>query len=160
MAAVLGIGLMAAAGVSLAVLPRGAPSSAPEPAARIELLTARSEQVAVIDSGTLRLGDRIVRLRGVEPPSHTTACAGQDCGAAAANALAAMVRDAPVVCQLGGADGLGRPYAVCHAGGTELNRAVVAAGWARASADAPDLARAEYTARADNRGVWAQNPDW
>ena len=64
----------------------------------------------------------------------------QDCGAAATNALAAMVREAPVTCRVTGVDGLGRPFAVCQASGTELNRAVVAAGWARADTHAsPDL---------------------
>jgi endonuclease YncB( thermonuclease family) len=148
-----------AVGVALAVLPRGNPSPAARLGAPTRQLSAAPEQVAVIDSGTLRLGDRVVRLRGVEPPSHTT-CADQDCGAAAANALAAMVRDTPVVCGVSGTDGLGRPYAVCQAGGTELNRAVIAAGWGRAADDLPDLERAEYMARADNRGVWGRNPNW
>ena len=62
---------------------------------------------------------------------------GEDCGAAATNALAALVRDAPVACRVTGADDLGRPYAICLASGTELNRAVIAAGWARADAGQP-----------------------
>ena len=95
----------------------------------------------MVDGGTLRLRDRVVRLQGVEPPPRGTACgddgAGEDCGAAATNALAALVREAPVACRVTGADGLGRPYAVCQASGTELNRAVVAAGWARADCGRP-----------------------
>lgn len=152
----LGVSLAAAAGVSLATLPRR--SAAPATAG--EQLSAEPEQVAVIDAGTLRLGDRVVRLRGVEPPLHSTPCSDEDCGAAAANALAAMVRDAPVVCRVVGTDRSGRPYGVCQADGTELSQAVVAAGWARAQDDTPGLRAAEKTARAEKRGVWAHNPIW
>jgi endonuclease YncB( thermonuclease family) len=141
------------------VLPRGSPSPARRPGATTEPLSAQPEQVAVVDAGTLRIGDRVVRLWGVDPPSHTT-CADQDCGAAAANALAAMVRDAPVVCRIAGADRLGRAYARCQAGGKELNRAVIAAGWARATDDAPDFKSAEDQARLDNQGIWPRDPVW
>jgi endonuclease YncB( thermonuclease family) len=151
-----GIGLMAAAGVSLAMLPRRDPPPAPPP----EQLKAQPAQVAVVDGGTLRLGDRVVLLRGVDPPSRGVMCGlrdgpDEDCGAAATNALAALVRDTPVVCRITGADELGRPYATCQAGGTELNRAVIAAGWARADQSQPALKQAENAARAERRGVWA-----
>jgi endonuclease YncB( thermonuclease family) len=153
---VLAVGAVAAAGASLATLARR-PAVPPAPG---EQLSASPDQISVVDAGTLRLGDRIVRLKGVEPPSHSTACSDQDCGAAAANALSAMMRETAVVCRLSGADGSGRAYAVCQAGPTELNLAVVAAGWARAGGDAPDLKAAEQAARNDRRGVWAHNPRW
>ena len=114
----------------------------------------------MVDGGTLRLRDRVVRLQGVEPPPRGTTCgprdgAGEDCAAAATNALAALVREAPVACRITGEDRLGRPYAICQAGGTELNRAVVAAGWARADHARPELKHAEAAARAGRLGVWA-----
>jgi endonuclease YncB( thermonuclease family) len=155
----LGIGLVAAAGVSLAVLPRGSPSPVAGLGAAVRQLSAQPEQVAVVDAGTLRIGDQVVRLQGVEPPKHAT-CAREDCGAAAANTLASMVRDAPVVCRLVGADDSGRPYAVCQAGGIELNEAIIAAGWARAQGGAPTLKAAEQTARTERRGAWASDPEW
>jgi endonuclease YncB( thermonuclease family) len=132
-------GVMAAAGVSLAVLPHR--EAAPVPA--MEELRAQPAQVAVVDGGTLRLGDRVVRLHGVEPPPRGTTCgprdgSGEDCGATATNALAALVREAPVACRITGEDGLGRPYGICQASGIELNRAVVAAGWARADRTGPN----------------------
>jgi endonuclease YncB( thermonuclease family) len=156
----LGAGLIAAAGVALAMLPHREATPVPLP----EELSAQPSQVAVVDGGTLRLRDRVVRLQGVEPPPRGTAClphdgSGADCGAAAINALAALVRDAQVACRVTGADGLGRPYAVCQAGGTELNHAVVAGGWARADRARPDLRHAESLARAGRLGVWASDPD-
>ncbi|MEJ0019587.1 MAG: thermonuclease family protein [Acetobacteraceae bacterium] len=142
---------MVAGGVSLAMLPAREVKPPPK-----ETLAAPPTQVAVVDGGTLRLQDQVVLLQGVQPPSRGTPCAvDQDCGAAAANALAAMVREAPVACQVTGSDPMGRPFAVCQASGTELNSAVVAAGWARAENGVPALKRAEDTARAERRGVWA-----
>lgn len=153
----LGMGLIAAAGVSLAMLPH---HDQPRPAAA-EDVNAPPAQVAVIDGGTLKLRDRVVLLQGVEPPSRGTACeASQDCGAAAANALAALVREAAVACRVTGTDELGRPYAICQASGTELNRAIVAAGWARARDGRPELRQAEDTARAARLGVWASDQSW
>jgi len=156
---VLVAGLSVIGGVSLATLPHhaGAPTV---PAAAPRELNAQPDQVAVVDAGTLRLRDQVVRLSGVEPPVRGTSCGGdQDCGAAAANTLAAMIRDAPVACRITGVDELGRPLAVCQAMGTELNSAVIAAGWGRADTMQPELQRAERTARAEHRGVWASGHD-
>ena len=160
-AAMLGASLTAAAGVALAMLPHH--EAAPPPL--LEELRALPAQVAVVDGGTLRLGDRVVRLQGVEAPARGTECgagggSGEDCGVAAANALAALVRGTAVACRVTGVDGRGHCYAVCQASGTELNRAVIAAGWARVAADQPALKRVEDTARAERRGVWARHPGW
>jgi endonuclease YncB( thermonuclease family) len=153
-------GLMVAGGVSLAMRPHRDAPPPPSPIATADELNAQPAEVAVVDGGTLKLGDRVVRLFGVEPPSRGTPCgtrdgAGQDCAAAAANALAAMLRDLPVTCRITGMDGLSRPYAICQANGAELNTAVIAAGWARADTAQPALKRAEQAAQAAHRGVWA-----
>jgi endonuclease YncB( thermonuclease family) len=161
------IGLLAAtAGVGLwAVLslPR-APAPASRTAGTQQDVVAQPAQVAVVDGGTLRLRDRVIRLSGVHPPSHGMVCeaGGQatiDCGAAAANALAALVRETAVACRVTEQDDSGNAYGVCHASGTELNRAVIAAGWARMDRDSATLQDAEVTARAQHRGVWASEPD-
>jgi endonuclease YncB( thermonuclease family) len=156
----IGLVLMATSAAAViagvvAIWPRGwtpARSTPPEP----QQLTAAPAQVAVVDSGTLRIGERVVRLSGVEPPARGIACgAGEDCATAAADALAAMVRELPVACQVTGKDTMGRPYAICQASGTQLNQAVIAAGWARADNQQPELHKAEATARAEHRGIWA-----
>jgi endonuclease YncB( thermonuclease family) len=119
-------------------------------------LGAAPAAVSVIDAGTLRLDRQVVRLAGVEPPPRGESCGrAGDCGAAAANALAVLVREAPVSCTLHGIDAMGRPLAVCAASGVELNRAVIAAGWARADGGRPELRQAEAAARTDRRGLWA-----
>lgn len=154
-------GLVAAAGIALATLSwQTSGSAAPHPSAGADRLDAQPAQVAVVDGGTLRLQNHVVRLLGVDPPMRGATCkasdgSGFDCGAAATNALAALVRELPVACRTRGQDELGRPYAVCEASGTDLNRAQVAAGWARADNALPALKREEAQAQAERRGLWA-----
>ncbi|MBV9537874.1 MAG: thermonuclease family protein [Acidisphaera sp.] len=98
-------------------------------------ISAQPDRVAVIDGGTLRVQDKVVRLAGIEAPARGTRCAPQlDCGAAAIQALAGLVRDRPVVCRLEGRAPDGFPQARCEAGGTSLNHALVAGGFVRAVA--------------------------
>ena len=161
LALVLLSGVAAAAGVALAIRHwPGVPTSAatPPPPAP-DRLDAQPAQVAVVDGGTLRLQNHVVRLLGVDPPSRGTTCKasdgiGFDCGAAATNALAALVQQTPVACRLHGHDDMGRPYAICEASGTELNQAVVASGWGRADDLLPALKGDEAVARAQRRGLW------
>jgi endonuclease YncB( thermonuclease family) len=135
------------------------------PAQSGRLLTQAS-QIAVVDGGTLRLGQTVVRLAGIEPPQRGRTCrtaegGAVDCGTAAANALAGLVRKRDVDCRLRGADRLGRPLAYCEAGGIELNRALVSEGWVRAAKDAPELSEEEKLAKLQRRGLWiGQEASW
>ena len=152
-------GLSRQTGGTAAPQPDAGPDVGPD--AGIERLAAQPGQVAVVDGGTLVLRGRVVRLLGVDPPMRgATTCKAAngstvDCWSAATNALAALVWDRPVACIVRGQDELGRPYAVCDARGTDLNRAQVAAGLARASNALPALKRDEDQARSGHRGVWA-----
>ena len=142
------------------------PRATTSAATSADVLDAAPAQVAVVDAGTLRLQDHVVRLLGVDPPVRGATCrshdgTGFDCGAAATNAVAALIRETPVACRLSGHDSFGRPYAVCEASGTDLNRAVIAAGWARADRTQPSLRRDEENARTQGRGLWAaRDPIW
>jgi len=134
------------------------PAEAPPAQPRVERMVADVARVAVVDGNTLRLADRVVRLDGVVSPERGETCQNRDglsfdCGVAAANALAALLRQGTVDCTPVGTDRMGRARATCSAGGAQLNHAVVAQGWARAGDDT--LASAEETARAQQRGLWA-----
>ncbi len=121
-----------------------------------EHVQAGPEQVAVVDGDTLRLGSRVVRLAGVQAPGRGDVCqGGADCGRAAATVLAGLVRDRTVECRLSGHDSMGRPYGSCDANGTDLSRAIVASGWARARPETPGLADLELRARRQGAGLWA-----
>jgi endonuclease YncB( thermonuclease family) len=155
--AVLGCVAILSAGVWLLGRPSEAPANAPETG----VLAATAPGVAVLDGSTLRLGDRVVRLDGLSAPERGELCPGAgpaetDCGVAAANALAALVRDTRVECNWRGRDPVGRPLAVCSARGIDVNQALVRAGWARAGAGHPGMVAAEQQAKAARRGLWAR----
>jgi endonuclease YncB( thermonuclease family) len=156
----LGVMLAAAGGVttlavvaSLFIRSSDAPARAPGGLQ----LSASADRLAVVDGDTLLVGDRVVRLDGIAAPTRGSTChaasqADMDCGAAAAEALASLVRGSPVNCTIRGHDGQGRPVGNCRAGGTWLNEALVLDGWARA--ETADLRQPEATARAARRGIW------
>jgi endonuclease YncB( thermonuclease family) len=127
------------------------------------VITADADAVAVVDGDTLRLRDTVIRLRGVSAPARGAVChtgdgTAYDCGRAAAAALGRMLVGRAVACRLDGRDGHGLPQGDCEAGGTEVNRAIIAAGWARAAtgrgADSDAFADAEQQARAALLGLW------
>ncbi len=121
---------------------------------------AAPEQVAVVDGETLLLRKTVIRLQGVDAPARGQGCGAAmgDCGAAAAAALAQLVRGHDVSCRLDGRDAQGLAQGTCEAAGMQLNRAQVAAGWARASGIVPDYGADEAAARGAGRGLWADGP--
>ena len=127
-------------------------------AARIDRLNTRREQgvVTVNDGDSLTLGATRIRLRGIDAPEYTQSCTrdGADyaCGRMARQALVALIGGRPVTCDGWQKDRYGRLLGDCTAGGVELNRALVDAGWAVAYGD---FESEEATARAARRGIWA-----
>ncbi len=117
------------------------------------VISAASDQVAVIDGDTLRLGGTVVRLSDLRAPPRGQSCAaGPDCGGQATAELARIVRDHRVECRVSGHDAMGRPSARCDAGGQDVNIALVATGWARS--DGPALDAVESDAKSHGRGIW------
>jgi endonuclease YncB( thermonuclease family) len=94
------------------------PSDAPARAPDNGHLSAGAGDLAVLDGGTLRVGDRVVVLEGITAPTRGSVCYGDrrtelDCGAAAANALASLVRSRGVDCAIRSHDARGRPVGDC-----------------------------------------------
>jgi endonuclease YncB( thermonuclease family) len=149
-------GAMVGAFVVMLALPSDLFGRVPQPSGSV---TAEPSTLAVVDGDTMRVQETVLRLQGVEAPPRGHMCSRADgtsfdCGAAAAAALADLVRDRRVVCRLAGRDNAGYPEAQCQAGETDLNRRLVADGWARARADAPTFGPEESRARAESRGLW------
>jgi len=138
---------------SLFVGSREAPAVAPTS----NHLSAAADRLAVLTGDTLRVGGQVVRLEGVSAPARGSVCHGGgaenvDCGSAAANAMASLIRAQAVECTIRGHDDHGRPVGRCLAGGTRLSEAIVLDGWA--TAEIPELRQFEITARAAGRGIW------
>jgi endonuclease YncB( thermonuclease family) len=119
---------------------------------------AEANAIRIVDGETIGLGERIVRLDGVAAPPRGEACrapSGEvfDCGGAAAAALTRLVAGRPVTCRIVGQDGFGRGLGQCDAAGADLNRALVAGGFAVATGSA--LRASETSARQGAQGLWA-----
>ena len=152
----LTVALILTGGTWLGLQPSSAPASTSPPGH----VDAAAEQTRVIDGNTLILGERTVQLAGVRAARRDAVCQNAegtrfDCGAAAANALAQMIRGMPVDCALNGGGEGGRPLALCSAGGREINLTMVADGWARSEPGMTALSDAERAAKAGRKGLWA-----
>lgn len=150
------VGALLGAFVVLLGLPSDLFGRVPSPSGSI---SAEATRVAVVDGDTLKLRDSIIRLQGVEAPPRGRTCRHNDgtdfdCGAAAASALADMVRGRTVVCHVSGRDSAGFTQAMCEAGEAELNRRLVAEGWAHARADVPAFSEEQRRAQSEQRGLW------
>lgn len=130
-----------------------------EPFAADAAVVSEMRGVAVVvDGGTIRLGDRRFRFRGIETPATGVTCGDTNVARASADALREITRRELVSCRVSGTpDANGAFPAQCSTEESELNALMVSQGWAR---DAPDASGGAYSdeeaaAREARRGVWA-----
>lgn len=113
----------------------------------------------VIDGDTLRIGSTKVRLFGVDAPEATQRCTrdGESwaCGEASTRQLRSIAEGQQVICLVRGIDDYGRSVAVCSAAGLELNRTMVATGWAVAFRRySSEYIGDEIRAKGSKAGIW------
>lgn len=117
-------------------------------------------QARVIDGDSLVVGVVQTRLRGMDAPERDQVCLLDrkpwQCGAAATSALRELVAGRQVSCEGAGRDDYDRVLAVCRVGDRELNREMVARGFAVAYGA---YAAEEAAARAEGIGLWASEFD-
>lgn len=114
----------------------------------------------VVDGDTLDVAGDRVRLFGIDAPEMDQTCmrTTQDwaCGVWARNTLNARIAGQTVTCDGAERDRYGRLIAVCHAGRTDLGRALVHDGAARAYRRYSDrYVVDESVARTARVGLWA-----
>jgi len=114
----------------------------------------------VVDGDTLEISGRTVRLIGILAPAIDQKCQrdGQDwpCGRKAADRMQELIAGRPVRCLAAGRDSDGATAGLCFAGGLELNRALVADGYAVARHWVGlDYDETEETAKAARLGIWS-----
>jgi len=103
-------------------------------------------------------GKRIV-LYGVDAPVKGQPCyAGSkvwDCATASAKTLLNLVGTQEIACEQRRVDGFGRVFAICKAGGIDINRALVEAGMAVAlPKETADYVPSETAAKYNGVGIW------
>ena len=110
----------------------------------------------VNDGDTITLGAERIRLRGMDAPEYGQTCrrdgANYACGRRARDSLSTLIGGRPVSCSGWERDKYDRLLATCMAGGRDLNRGQVEAGWAVAYGD---YRAEEDAARRKGVGLWA-----
>lgn len=112
------------------------------------------------DGDSMLVGRTEVRLHGVDAPEFDQSCkrSGQTwaCGAEAADRLSRLVTGKDVRCIAVSIDQYGRTLGRCTVGTTDINRTVVATGFAVAYRRySSDYVSAEEGAKLNRRGIWA-----
>ena len=113
-----------------------------------------------MDGDSLMVGEREVRLFGIDAPEFGQTCTknGQPwaCGEAAADQLSKLVTGQSVLCIAVDTDDYGRTVARCTAGAVDVNRAMVASGFATAYRRySTAYVSAEQSAKVNRRGLWS-----
>jgi endonuclease YncB( thermonuclease family) len=127
------------------------------PAASADLAGTRAQ---IIDGDTIELSGTTICVNGIDAPEMGQRCRGGPrsfgpCGKVAADALAELVQDTELRCEVHGHDHYDRAIATCFADGRDIGRAMVRQGMARAFVRYSEVyADAEQEARAGERGLW------
>ena len=118
---------------------------------------------SVVDGDTIEIHDQRIRLFGIDAPESSQLCVRPTgerwrCGQQASFALADRISRATVSCQPRDLDRYGRIVAVCFNGNEDLNRWMVATGWAVAFRRySLDYVAAEAAARQSQANIWSGN---
>lgn len=132
--------------------------------AQIESVSHQGRAV-IADGDTIELSGQRIRLEGIDAPEYNQICQGKsgpfNCGREARRKLAALAGAGPVRCTGWQEDKYGRLLGSCVAGRTDLNREMVASGWAVSYGH---YATEEAAARKAGLGLWQGNfqrpADW
>jgi endonuclease YncB( thermonuclease family) len=114
----------------------------------------------VIDSNTLEIGGRRIRLIGVDAPELDQMCPTRKgepypCGRVAAQTLVRLVKDGPLDCRGERADSAGRLLTRCTIRGFDVGEQYILTGRAFADPETGgDYRRAEGTAAKLREGMW------
>lgn len=125
-------------------------------------------RIRVIDGDTIEVGNETFRLEGIDAPEMKQTCvdsAGKEfpCGRRAKAILSGLITQ-PVSCRKSGEDKYGRSLGYCTASDVDLNREMVAQGWAMAFIKYNSRYVAdERAARLAKLGLWSGGefqPPW
>jgi endonuclease YncB( thermonuclease family) len=120
---------------------------------------------SVVDGDTIEIHGRRIRLHGIDAPESSQLCVRPTgerwrCGQQASVALADRIERATVSCQPRDRDRYDRIVAICFKGNEDLNRWMVASGWAVAFRRySKDYVADEDVARRSRANIWSGDFD-
>ena len=116
--------------------------------------------VIVLDGDTLRMGNKSIRLYGIDAPEKAQSCYRIDkqswpCGREARTTLWQLTKGREVTCKVKDTDRYGRDVAICYVGKIDLNQAMVKQGMALAYRQySKRYVRDESHAKRNKIGIW------
>ena len=117
-------------------------------------------QVLVVDGDSLEKGHERIRLNGIDAPEYNQPCWDEkgveyDCGAESTKFLKNLVKGKKIRCEYLKKDQYKRDLSECFAGDVNINKEMVAQGWAVSyDIDGDGYPDEEKTAKEQKRGVW------
>ncbi|MBO7556841.1 MAG: thermonuclease family protein [Alphaproteobacteria bacterium] len=118
------------------------------------------EKVHVVDGDSLELGEKRIRLLGIDSPEYRQFCYNAkhqkyDCGIEAKRYLEDLIGTQQVRCEEESKDIYERSLSVCFAGDVNLNAEMIRAGWALPYREEGDkYLSLEKQAKVNKKGVW------
>ena len=118
------------------------------------------EKINVVDGDSLFIGDREIRLSGIDAPEYRQTCYDSSgkiypCGKQSAQALRNMIKKRHIKCKMIVKDRYNREVSVCRSGNINLNKQMVKDGWAVAyTRYTKAYKEAEKEAKIHKRGIW------
>lgn len=116
-------------------------------------------QIKVLDGDSLILGNKEIRLSGIDAPEYKQTCFDAQkkeyaCGIFSLKALKNLVHD-DIKCKTVTKDKYKRFVSVCYSQGVNINQKMVEEGWAVAYKRYTDAYnRAEMQAKKAKKGIW------
>ncbi|MDM7851667.1 thermonuclease family protein [Pseudochrobactrum kiredjianiae] len=121
-------------------------------------LSGRGSSLHIYDGDTIAIQGQRIRFKGMDTPESAQSCdlngKAYACGDYATAELRKLIGGQTVTCTSEGRDQYKRILAYCKAGDIDLNRTMVAQGWAVSYGL---YQREEADARKNKRGLWAGN---
>lgn len=125
------------------------------------LLAACESNVRVVDGDTIKINETTYRLLGIDAPELKQRCsidgAQWACGIASKDHLSQLVGGGALRCSGNDRDRYGRTLAYCYRDGENINRSMVADGWAVNYRTDTDYLSEQQSAKQNRLGIWRGN---
>lgn len=114
--------------------------------------------VKVIDGDSLEIGNRRIRLMGIDAPEYVQQCKDKHkkiypCGINSAQYLQELINNQPITCRVHKKDQYDRDLCTCYVGNIDINREMVLSGHAITYLETP-YHQEQIDAKQHKRGLW------